>query len=53
MRELKDWGGARLAVGVCMYKSGPAGYKIIGIDTKRENTSMLHRQKRKRKSDRK
>ena len=33
----------RLVVGVCMYKDGPAGYKIMGIDTKRENTLMPHR----------
>ena len=31
-----------------MYKSGPAGYKIIGIDTKREDTSMLHQQKKRK-----
>ena len=39
---------------VCMYKGRPAGYKIMGIDTEREKTSMLHRpKKRKSESDRK
>lgn len=30
-----------LAVDVCMYTSRPAGYKIRGIDTGGENTTML------------
>jgi len=38
-----------LAVGVCIYKSGPAGYKIIGIDTERENTSMFHQRKKRKR----
>jgi len=51
MRELKDGCGWEVGVNgssadVCIYRtSRPAGYKIMGIDTKRENTSMFHRPK--------
>ena len=37
-----------LVVDVCMYTSRPAGYKVRGIDTGSENTTMLLCSKKKR-----
>jgi hypothetical protein len=47
MRERERVNG--LVADVCMYTSRPAGYKLRGIDTKGENTSMLLRSKKKGK----